>query len=91
MQANENHGFTSNTDWLISAKYYRGHGSTILNNNQFLAANLIHTINEKFFYDIQLSYYSHLFHQKPSYKSNITEPYSDYALTIWGFKRYTQF
>ena len=91
MHAKEKHGFTGNTDWLISAKYYRGHGSTISNNNQFFVANLIHTINEKFFYDIQLSYYSHLFHQKPSDRSNTTKPYSDYALTLWGFMRYPQF
>jgi len=91
MQAIENHGFTGNSDWSINAKYYRGYGGTIFNKNQFFSANLIHTLNENFFYDIQLSYYSHLFHQKPSKKSKTTEPYSDYALTLWGFMRYPQF
>jgi len=91
MYSDELHAFTGNTDWSNNAKYYRGYGSTIENKNQFASANLIHTINENFFYDLQLSYYSHLYHQRPSRFSKTTDPYSDYALTLWGFMRYPQF
>ena len=91
MYSNEKHGFIGNSDWLLSAKYYRGYGSVMDNSARFLNFNLTHSVKKNFFYNIKLSHYSYLFHQKPSTYTNTTSPGIDYALTLWGFMRYPEF
>jgi len=91
MYSNEKHGFIGNSDWLLSAKYYRGYGSVMDNSTRFLNFNLTHSLKKNFFYNIKLSHYSYLFHQKPSAYTNTTSPGADYTLTLWGFMRYPEF
>jgi outer membrane receptor for ferrienterochelin and colicin len=75
-------------DFTNQGKYYRGFGSLLKNDTYLFSGHWTHTLTQRSYYDLKLSYFLFDAREAPSEFTRLGESLNP---DIWGFQRYNGF